>query len=181
MTNPLVSSDYSNLGTSDGVRHHYTGRVYAPTVTFDPLGGSATLVFSGYNTPQPLPSTKKSFGLPTANYAPTASQPADYRTIMRVTLNRTGAPFPGALSFDTLCSLGRSYSTNAVIADALCLRLDAARRTAAVGTFPGVTIAVRAQFNAYKLLVNSQVGRAFTADQAATLARFADRLSSTTA
>jgi len=102
MTNPLVTTDYSNLGTSDVVRHHYTGRVYAPTVTFDPHGGQATLVFSGYNTPQPLPATTKSFGLPIANYLPTVAQPADYRTIMRVTLSRTGAPFPGAPPFDNL-------------------------------------------------------------------------------
>ncbi|WP_322748993.1 MULTISPECIES: hypothetical protein [unclassified Frankia] len=86
ITNPLVGTDYANLGTADPVRHHYTGRVYSPSVTFDPDHDSATLVFSGYNTPQPLPSTSKIFGLPTPNYAPVVTQADDYRTILTVTL-----------------------------------------------------------------------------------------------
>ncbi|WP_322769577.1 hypothetical protein [Frankia sp. Cr1] len=62
------------------------GRSYSPSVTFDSDHDSATLVFSGYNTPQPLPSTSKIFGLPTPNYAPVATQADDYRTILTVTL-----------------------------------------------------------------------------------------------
>jgi hypothetical protein len=94
INSPLVSVDYSNLGTSDTMRHHYTGRCYSPSVTLNPNGKSATLIFSGYNTPQPLPATNASFGFPVANYTPVAGQAADYRALMIVTLQRGSAPKP---------------------------------------------------------------------------------------
>jgi hypothetical protein len=94
ITNPLVQVAYDQMGTSDVERHHYTGRVYSPTVTFNPNGKSATLIFSGYNTPQPLPKIGGSFGVPVANYVPTAGQAADYRAIMKVMLSRGSAPKP---------------------------------------------------------------------------------------
>jgi hypothetical protein len=94
ITNPLFQVAYDQMGTSDGERHHYTGRVYSPTVTFNPNGKSATLIFSGYNTPQPLPKVGVSLGVPVANYVPTAGQAADYRAIMKVTLTRGSAPKP---------------------------------------------------------------------------------------
>jgi hypothetical protein len=104
MSNPLVSVDYANMGTTDIQRHHYTGRVYSPTVTFSLDGSSATLIFSGYNTPQPLPATTKSFGVPVANYSPASTQTADYRALMVTTIRRTGAPRPCPLGLAGPCS-----------------------------------------------------------------------------
>jgi hypothetical protein len=65
-------------------------------VTFARNGKSATLVFSGYNTPQPLPSTAAGarFGVPMANCQPSAAQATDYRAIMVTTLTRGSAPRP---------------------------------------------------------------------------------------
>jgi len=61
------------------------------------------MVFSGYNTPQPLPKTTSTFGVPTPNYSPTPGQSADYRTIMSLTLPRTGAPLPCPPFLSGLC------------------------------------------------------------------------------
>jgi hypothetical protein len=108
MSNPLVGVDYANMGTTDVQHHHYTGRVYSPTVTLSLDGSSATLIFSGYNTPQPLPSTKKKFGVPVANYQPTVTQTADYRALMVTTIKRTGAPRPCPLGLADLCRSAHS-------------------------------------------------------------------------
>jgi hypothetical protein len=95
INNPLVSVDYGNMGTSDSIRHRYTGRVYSPGVTLNPNGKSATLILSGYNTPQPLPKVGTTLGLPApGNYTPVSVQSADYRSIMIVNLQRGSAPKP---------------------------------------------------------------------------------------
>ena len=90
----LLGTDYTFSAlaqqAADGgplaVGGYYAGRVYDPTVV--PNGnGTLTLVFAGYGTPKPLPSTGTVLGTdPSALYTVPAASAADYRTILSVTL-----------------------------------------------------------------------------------------------
>jgi hypothetical protein len=73
-------------GGALGISGYYSGRVYDPTVV--PNGnGTLTLIFAGYGTPKPLPTTGSSVGTdPNALYTVPAASAADYRTILSVTL-----------------------------------------------------------------------------------------------
>ncbi|MGO9898710.1 MAG: hypothetical protein ACLP0J_03205 [Solirubrobacteraceae bacterium] len=76
-----------------GVSGYYSGRVYDPTMVANP-DGSLTLVFSGYRTAKPLPSTgiaALTIGTnPLLTYTPGATDPALYRTILTATVWPTG-------------------------------------------------------------------------------------------
>jgi uncharacterized protein len=76
------------------------------------------------------------------------------------------------VTFDSLCALVRSWSTSADVADGLCSKLAAAADAAARGN----ANAKSNQLRAFKNQVETQTGKAFTADQAATLARLAGTL-----
>ncbi len=71
------------------VSAYYEGRVYDPTVVED-WNGDLTMVFSGYRTAKPLPSTGSAalaLGTnPLLTYTPGATDPALYRTILTVTV-----------------------------------------------------------------------------------------------
>jgi len=73
-----------------GVSAYYEGRVYDPTVVQD-WNGSLTMVFSGYRTAKPLPSTGSAalaLGTnPALTYTPGATDPALYRMILTVTVH----------------------------------------------------------------------------------------------
>ncbi|HUA70231.1 MAG TPA: hypothetical protein VMA96_04100 [Solirubrobacteraceae bacterium] len=73
-----------------GVSAYYEGRVYDPTVVQD-WGNELTMVFSGYRTAKPLPSTGSAalpLGTnPALTYTPGATDPALYRTILTVTVH----------------------------------------------------------------------------------------------
>jgi hypothetical protein len=77
-----------------------------------------------------------------------------------------------AVTFDSLCELVKRYSTNADVASGLCSKLAAA----ADATARGNAAAVANQLNAFKNQVDAQTGKAFTADQAATLLTLVDDL-----
>ncbi len=77
-----------------------------------------------------------------------------------------------AVTFDSLCALVRSWSTSKDVADGLCSKLAAAADSAARGN----TSAKANQLKAFKSQVDAQTGKAFTAEQAATLARLAEAL-----
>jgi hypothetical protein len=84
-----------------GVSAYYEGRVYDPNVIQEP-NGTLTMVFSGYRTAEPLPSTGSAaltLGTnPALTYAPGATDPALYRTILAVTVTDTLArPNEGGL------------------------------------------------------------------------------------
>jgi len=72
-----------------GVSAYYEGRVYDPTVVANP-DGTLTMVFSGYRTAKPLPSTGSAalaLGTnPLLTYTPGATDPALYRTILTTTI-----------------------------------------------------------------------------------------------
>ncbi|RAG84797.1 hypothetical protein DN069_15285 [Streptacidiphilus pinicola] len=90
----LIGTDYSfsalhtldaNGGALD-ISGYYSGRVYDPTVVQNP-DGSVTMLFAGYSTPKPLPSVGATYGTDAASpYTVGAAQPAEYRTILTVTL-----------------------------------------------------------------------------------------------
>ena len=73
-----------------GVSAYYEGRVYDPNVIQD-WNGDLTMVFSGYRTAKPLPSTGSAalpLGTdPALTYTPGATDPALYRTILTVTIH----------------------------------------------------------------------------------------------
>ena len=104
------SKDGVNWVVRNGMTNPLVG--VAPAVTLSLDGSSATMVFSGYNTPQPLPPTKKTFGVPTPNYAPTPGQTADYRTIMNLILTRTGAPLPCPPILADVCAQIGKFSSS---------------------------------------------------------------------
>lgn len=94
----LLGTDYTfaplaeqaATGGALGVAGYYAGRVYDPTVVQND-NGSLTMVFAGYSTPKPLPTTGSVYGTdPAARYTVGAAAPAEYRTILTVTL-RPGA------------------------------------------------------------------------------------------
>lgn len=69
-----------------GISGYYSGRVYDPTVVQN-SNGTLTMLFAGYSTPKPLPSTGSVLGTnASALYTIPAAQPAEYRTILSVTL-----------------------------------------------------------------------------------------------
>jgi hypothetical protein len=88
-----VSVSVSDPSTLSTTSISFTRPTADPTVTLNPNGKSATLIFSGYNTPQPLPATNARI-FPVANYTPVSGQAADYRANMTVTLQRGSAPNP---------------------------------------------------------------------------------------
>jgi len=77
-----------------------------------------------------------------------------------------------SVTFDSLCALVRSWSTNADVADGLCSKLAAAADAAARGN----ANAKASQLKAFKSQLDAQTGKAFTAEHAATLARLVDAL-----
>lgn len=90
----LLGTDYTfsalqqqaTAGGDLGRTGYYSGRVYDPTVVQN-SNGSLTMLFAGYATPKPLPSTGTVLGTdPTALFTVGAAQPATYRTILSVTL-----------------------------------------------------------------------------------------------
>jgi hypothetical protein len=78
------------IDTPLGVSAYYEGRVYDPTVV-QGWGNELTMVFSGYRTAKPLPSTGSAalaLGTnPSLTYTPGATDPALYRTILTVTVH----------------------------------------------------------------------------------------------
>ncbi|PYC76735.1 hypothetical protein C7C46_21330 [Streptomyces tateyamensis] len=89
----LLSTDYTfsalaarAAGDDLDVAGYYGGRVYDPTVVQND-NGTLTMVFAGYSTPKPLPATGSTYGTdPARLYTVPAAQPAEYRTILSVTL-----------------------------------------------------------------------------------------------
>ncbi|GAA1223212.1 hypothetical protein GCM10009665_11890 [Kitasatospora nipponensis] len=90
----LIGTDYTfsalaRQAASGGaldVSGYYGGRVYDPTVVQND-NGTLTMLFAGYSTPKPLPATGSVYGTdPAAPYTVPAAQPAEYRTILSVTL-----------------------------------------------------------------------------------------------
>jgi hypothetical protein len=77
-----------------------------------------------------------------------------------------------SITFESLCTLVRSWSKNADVADGLCSKLTAAADAAARGN----ANAKANQLKAFKNQLDAQTGNAFTAEQAATLARLVDAL-----
>ncbi len=90
----LLGTDYTfsalaNQAANGGplaVSGYYSGRVYDPTVVQN-SNGTLTMVFAGYCTPKPLPSTGDVLGTdPSDLFTVPAAEAADYRTILSVTL-----------------------------------------------------------------------------------------------
>lgn len=90
----LIGTDYTfsalaqqaTSGGQLGISGYYSGRVYDPTVVRND-NGTLTMLFAGYSTPKPLPTTGSTYGTDPANqYTVPAAQPAEYRTILSVTL-----------------------------------------------------------------------------------------------
>ncbi|MEY9968662.1 hypothetical protein ABIA33_006746 [Streptacidiphilus sp. MAP12-16] len=90
----LLGTDYSFSALAQqsakggplGISAYYSGRVYDPTVVQNE-NGTLTMLFAGYSTPKPLPATGSTVGTdPAAQYTVPAAQPAEYRTILSVTL-----------------------------------------------------------------------------------------------
>jgi hypothetical protein len=90
----LIGTDYTFSalqqqtvnGGALGVTGYYSGRVYDPTVVQN-TNGTLTMLFAGYSTPKPLPSTGNVLGTnASALYTVPAAQAAEYRTILTVTL-----------------------------------------------------------------------------------------------
>jgi hypothetical protein len=73
------------------------------------------------------------------------------------------------VTFDSLCALTRVYSSKPQVADALCMKL----RNASMATDAETRNSL---LTAYQNQVDAQVDKAFTATEAATLKRLADRL-----
>jgi len=99
---PLLKNDPTFLASAEqeanlangidsplAVSGYYEGRVYDPTVVQNG-NGSLTMVFSGYRTAKPLPSTGSAaipLGTnPLLTYTPGPTDPALYRTILTVTI-----------------------------------------------------------------------------------------------
>lgn len=73
-------------GGALAVSGYYSGRVYDPTVVQN-SNGTLTMVFAGYSTPKPLPTTGEVLGTnPNALFTVPAAEAATYRTILSVTL-----------------------------------------------------------------------------------------------
>ena len=90
----LIGTDYTFSalqqqtvnGGALGTTGYYSGRVYDPTVVQN-ANGTLTMLFAGYSTPKPLPSTGSVLGTnASALYTVPAAQAAEYRTILTVTL-----------------------------------------------------------------------------------------------
>jgi hypothetical protein len=90
----LIGTDYTFSalqqqtvnGGALGSTGYYSGRVYDPTVVQN-SNGTLTMLFAGYSTPKPLPSTGSVLGTnASALYTVPAAQAAEYRTILTVTL-----------------------------------------------------------------------------------------------
>jgi hypothetical protein len=90
----LLGTDYTfsalqqqaTNGGALGVSGYYSGRVYDPTVVQN-ANGTLTMVFAGYSTPKPLPTTGEVLGTnPNALFTVPAAEAAEYRTILSVTL-----------------------------------------------------------------------------------------------
>jgi len=73
-------------GGALAISGYYSGRIYDPTVVQNAYG-SLTLIFAGYATPKPLPTTGSVLGTnASALYTVPAAAAAEYRTILSVTL-----------------------------------------------------------------------------------------------
>ncbi|MFI9272678.1 hypothetical protein ACIGXM_18435 [Kitasatospora sp. NPDC052896] len=90
----LIGTDYTFSALTEqaagggalDVSGYYSGRVYDPTVVRND-NGTLTMVFAGYSTPKPLPGTGSVYGTdPSAPFTVPAAEPAEYRTILSVTL-----------------------------------------------------------------------------------------------
>ncbi|MEZ0090278.1 hypothetical protein [Streptacidiphilus sp. EB129] len=90
----LIGTDYSfsalqqqaATGGALGVSGYYSGRVYDPTVVQN-SDGTLTMLFAGYSAPKPLPAIGDVLGTDAASrFTVPAVQPAEYRTILSVTL-----------------------------------------------------------------------------------------------
>lgn len=90
----LIGTDYTFSalqqqtvnGGALGITGYYSGRVYDPTVVQNG-DGTLTMLFAGYSTPKPLPTTGSTVGTnANALYTVPAAQAAEYRTILSVTL-----------------------------------------------------------------------------------------------
>ncbi|HEX9337945.1 MAG TPA: hypothetical protein VF892_18755, partial [Pseudonocardiaceae bacterium] len=90
----LIGTDYTFSalqqqtvnGGALGTTGYYSGRVYDPTVVQN-ANGTLTMLFAGYSTPKPLPSTGSVLGTnASVLYTVPAAQAAEYRTILTVTL-----------------------------------------------------------------------------------------------
>ena len=90
----LLGTDYSfsamaaqaTGGGALGISGYYSGRVYDPTVVQN-ANGTLTLLFAGYSTPKPLPTTGSVLGTnPAALFTVPDNAAASYRTILSVTL-----------------------------------------------------------------------------------------------
>ena len=90
----LIGTDYTFSalqqqtvnGGALGITGYYSGRVYDPTVVQNE-NGTLTMLFAGYSTPKPLPTTGAVLGTnASALYTVPAAQAAEYRTILTVTL-----------------------------------------------------------------------------------------------
>jgi hypothetical protein len=90
----LIGVDYGFSALSQQAAHggalgtsgYYSGRVYDPTVVQN-ANGTLTMLFAGYGTPKPLPTTASVMGTdPAALFTVPAVARADYRTILTVTL-----------------------------------------------------------------------------------------------
>jgi hypothetical protein len=72
-----------------GISAYYSGRAYDPNV-IENANGSLSMIFSGYRTAKPLPTTgseaKATGGNPLFRYTPQATEPALYRNILTVPL-----------------------------------------------------------------------------------------------
>jgi hypothetical protein len=93
----LIGTDYTfsalakqaSSGGALGLSGFYSGRVYDPTVVQNG-NGTLTMLFAGYSTPKPLPVTGSVVGTdPSSLYTVPVAQPAEYRTILSVTLRPT--------------------------------------------------------------------------------------------
>ena len=96
----LLGTDYSFSalnqqavsGGALGISGYYSGRVYDPTVVQN-ANGTLTMLFAGYSTPKPLPTTGEVLGTnPNALFTVPAAEPASYRTILSVTLRPEWTP-----------------------------------------------------------------------------------------
>ena len=110
----VVSTDYTFSASTNqdkalgegkeeplGVSAYYSGRAYGPAVVQN-LGGSLTMVFSGYRLPKPITSVGTVLGTGTNKYTIGAKDPALYRNIL--TLHLSAETSPGVATSTTVNS-----------------------------------------------------------------------------
>jgi sugar lactone lactonase YvrE len=87
-------------------------------------------------------------------------------------LSGADTSFTITVTYTSLCNLTRQFSSSVKVADSLCQQLDAAAKAAAKGN----TKAKAKELDAYRKQVASQSGKAFTAQEAATLTQLSQAL-----